>query len=345
VKIDASPFPLFFVSVYQGFVEIPAVVADVGQSIAAGLYMGATQQPWEPTWLSQTAQAAAQADAHGGGDAVMQLEFAHWNSFTPWGQQANLYNAGNSLVHGNPKPVGNMVGQALFLGALAEADAAVAGGEVVSGDNCFPAGTVIAAEHGPVTIESLRPGEQVWAYDFESGQWQLCPVRGRFERVYDGDLVTVCVSGGKVESTGDHPFWVLEGEALGTRPRPQHVAPDEIHNRTTTGRWVDARDLRTGDRLLLRSGEKVCVHGLEVRLDRLLVYNIHVADLQTYAVGPAQVLVHNRPPGGEPTRPSGRPTQIAPPGALPEADPPANAPRPVAPKPAPPPPPKPLGGG
>lgn len=95
-----------------------------------------------------------------------------------------------------------------------------------------------------------------------------------------------------VESTGHHPWWVVRGEGLGGRPQPEHV-PINPDGYDGGGRWVDAIDLRAGDVLLLRSGEQAAITGLVVRHARLPVYNFHVEELHCYAVGHAQILVHN----------------------------------------------------
>ncbi len=61
----------------------------------------------------------------------------------------------------------------------------------------------------------------------------------------------------------------------------------------TSGRWVDAGDVRVGDQLLLRDGRILPVEAIQHRSFRDKVYNFHVADLQCYAVGLSGVLVHN----------------------------------------------------
>ena len=105
-------------------------------------------------------------------------------------------------------------------------------------------------------------------------------------------MVAVTVAGEVIESTGHHPWWVVRGEALGERPQPEHVPGNPAAYRGE-GRWVDAIDLRVGDVLLLRSGEQAPVTSLVVRHARLPVYNFQVEDLHCYAVGHAQILVHN----------------------------------------------------
>lgn len=100
------------------------------------------------------------------------------------------------------------------------------------------------------------------------------------------------VAGEIIESTGHHPWWVVRGDGLAGRPQPEHV-PGNPPAYRGEGRWVDAIDLRVGDVLLLRSGEVAAITGLVVRHARLPVYNFQVEDLHCYAVGHAQILVHN----------------------------------------------------
>ncbi len=62
---------------------------------------------------------------------------------------------------------------------------------------------------------------------------------------------------------------------------------------TETGRWVEARDLRLGDELLLTGG-RACITGLATEDLDTTVYNIGVGEQHTYAVSEAGVLVHNK---------------------------------------------------
>jgi Pretoxin HINT domain len=107
-----------------------------------------------------------------------------------------------------------------------------------------------------------------------------------------GNLVSVTVAGEVIKSTGHHPWWVIRGEGLSGRPKPDHV-PGNPDGYGGSGRWVDAIDLRVGDVLLLRSGEHAAISSLVVHYTRLTVYNFHVEELNCYAVGIAQILVHN----------------------------------------------------
>lgn len=115
-----------------------------------------------------------------------------------------------------------------------------------------------------------------------------------FKHDYDGDVIVVGVAGTSFRATGNHPIWVVDGEALDQRTTPEH-APDAPTGSLLRGRWIEVRDLRVGDVLLLRGGEEKVVESLAVGQEALRVYNLEVAEDHTYAVGEAQVLVHNKP--------------------------------------------------
>ncbi len=171
---------------------------------------------------------------------------------------------------------------------------------------CFPAGTLVATDTGLKSIETIKANQKVWAYNFRTGDWSLCAVVRPLEHDYDGDLITLEVAGESIEATGNHPFWVIEGDGLAHRATPEYVPAEEPNNPTTPGRWVDARDLRVGDVLLRHGNKPARVTSVAARWERLRVYNLHVAELHTFAVGAGQVLVHNRANGPwPPTAPVG----------------------------------------
>lgn len=159
---------------------------------------------------------------------------------------------------------------------------------------CFVAGTPVSTANGLKSIETLEVGEQVWSYDFELSQWKLRPIEETMKHWYEGDLVTINIQGEEITSTGDHPFWVIEGDGLANRPEPKHVRSIESNNSMTPGRWVDARDLKEADVFLRRGGKPGRVETLIVRQDSTWVYNLHVEGLSNFAVGLQQWLVHNR---------------------------------------------------
>ena len=158
--------------------------------------------------------------------------------------------------------------------------------------NCFPAETLVSTEHGLRSIRSIQAADRVWAYDLVARAWRLCPVIGKYENHYDGDLISIALENETIESTPGHPFWVANGTALSERPRPEHIPLNNPAAREP-GRWVDAGDLRAGDLLLLKSGSLANVSRVAVRRVSLPVYNFQVAELSCYAVSPCEVLVHN----------------------------------------------------
>jgi hypothetical protein len=161
-----------------------------------------------------------------------------------------------------------------------------------AGFHCFPADTPVATELGSKPIQEVQGGDRVWAFDVVASEWKLCRVIETYRHEHDGTMVAATVAGEVVESTGHHPYWVVRGEALEGRPRPGHV-PGNPPAYRGEGRWVDSIDLRVGDVLLLRSREQVPITALVIRQARLPVYNFQVEDLHCYAVGHAQILVHN----------------------------------------------------
>ncbi|HEY1603621.1 MAG TPA: polymorphic toxin-type HINT domain-containing protein, partial [Pirellulales bacterium] len=158
--------------------------------------------------------------------------------------------------------------------------------------NCFPAGTPVSTADGLRPIETIKAGDMVWAFDLTSASWKLRPVLETYTFEHNGDLVTVTVNGEEITATDLHPFWVIEGEALESRPRPDHIE-EAPANAKVPGRWVDAKDLCLGDTLLLKDGRRLPVTALHVASASRMVYNLQVEDLHCYAVGTSETLVHN----------------------------------------------------
>jgi hypothetical protein len=164
-------------------------------------------------------------------------------------------------------------------------------------------GVAVAARHGDPprrfkNIEDVQAGERVWAYDVRSGAWSVKPVLRPLVHQYDGELVTLTVLGRKIEATINHPFWVTSGAELSRRPAAADVPVAERASLAGTGgeagRWVDAGHLRVGDVLVVSGGAFAAVEDLKYRRVRQPVYNLEVADLHTYAVSDAGVVVHNK---------------------------------------------------
>ncbi len=159
--------------------------------------------------------------------------------------------------------------------------------------NCFPSDTLVGTETGLRPMSQIGAGERVWAYDFDAGTWRLCEVECRHDANYDGPLVTLDVGVGEVTATAYHPFWVVEGQDLESRPALRHVEVSEDRGRSLPGRWVNSHDLREGDVVFLRGSGRVTVRRVRQRHEQTPVCNLTVKGLHTFAVGEMQILVHN----------------------------------------------------
>ncbi|WP_241826854.1 RICIN domain-containing protein [Streptomyces graminilatus] len=135
---------------------------------------------------------------------------------------------------------------------------------------CFPAGTKVATEHGPKSIEDIKVGDRVWSQDQVTGKKSLQPVLNLFHHTVDS-LVRINTADGQVEATDSHRFWVRERG------------------------WVEAGELRAGDTLEGRDGGSDQVLGTTVVNGSIEVFNFEVARNHTYYVyaGSTPVLVHN----------------------------------------------------
>ncbi len=158
---------------------------------------------------------------------------------------------------------------------------------------CFPAGTYVYTGSGLEEIQNLERGDLVYGWDRFSGLWEVQPVAQRQSHLYSGDIVAIETEYGTVTATGNHPFWVSEGEDLEDRPASQEV-PLAEQGLLDRGRWVAARELQVGDRVPTRNGSFETVTSLSSYNDTIRVYNITVEEVHTYAVGEIGYTVHNK---------------------------------------------------
>ncbi|WP_141714835.1 polymorphic toxin-type HINT domain-containing protein [Micromonospora mirobrigensis] len=141
----------------------------------------------------------------------------------------------------------------------------------------FAAGTkVLMANGDKEPIEKLKVGDEVLATDPETGATEPRPVT-KTHTNNDVDLtdLTVLVEGGGesvLKTTQHHPFWSADRQE-----------------------WVDAADLRVGERLRALDGSEVAVKSVRSYSGAEVMHDLTVADMHTYNVvsGRATVLVHN----------------------------------------------------
>jgi len=137
-------------------------------------------------------------------------------------------------------------GRARLAGEVGEGGAQSAGVATKQGAkliNCFPPGALVGTEAGLRPIAQVEAGQRVWAYDFQGGTWRQCVVECRHDAIYDGPLVTLDIGVGEVTATAYHPFWVVEGQDLESRPALRHVDVSEDRGESLPGRWVNSHDL------------------------------------------------------------------------------------------------------
>jgi hypothetical protein len=140
---------------------------------------------------------------------------------------------------------------------------------------CFPGDAKVATPHGLVAIASIHVGEQVLAEDPKTHKVEPERVQAVID---DGikPLMSVSLSdGSNLSVTTNHPFHVDSGPGI------------------TTPTWVQAGDLKVGDRLRTKSGKDVTVTALGYHTGYAHVYTLTVANDHDFFVGHTGVLVHN----------------------------------------------------
>lgn len=137
--------------------------------------------------------------------------------------------------------------------------------------NSFAAGTlVLMADGSKKRIEDIQPGDLVVAGDPQKGVERAEPVQyviigHGLKRLYD-----IQVDGEVIEATYNHPFWVVELQAFA---------------------W--AEDLVPGQHVLLADGRAPPIRAISHHEEITTVYNLSIANIHTFFVGPHGVLVHN----------------------------------------------------
>jgi hypothetical protein len=166
------------------------------------------------------------------------------------------------------------------------------------GGGCFPAGTPVLTAAGSRAIETIRPGTEVYGWDLAAKRWILAEVDEIHTHDYTGEMITIEAGTNVIRATGNHPFFILDGDGLSARPEPLDV-PASDRGTVGPGRWVEAGYLKTGDVLKSRIGERLVITKVLRHRENTLVYNIGIDGCHNYAVSPGGALVHNK--GGQET--------------------------------------------
>ncbi|MCK5201531.1 MAG: hypothetical protein KAR21_24425, partial [Spirochaetales bacterium] len=98
---------------------------------------------------------------------------------------------------------------------------------VWSGGGCFPPGTMVLTAGGPRRIEDVNQGTEVHSYNLSSREWTFAKVSKQGVYNYKGDMIFIQMGQVKIKATGNHSFFVIQGENLVTRPLPPEIPKEE----------------------------------------------------------------------------------------------------------------------
>ena len=136
---------------------------------------------------------------------------------------------------------------------------------------CFPIGTLVSTPDGPCTIESLRVGDKVWAYDFHSKSVIIRNILALY-RGSTNYWVDVYLDPGTLRATRRHPIWIESEQD-----------------------WVAAAELAPGMKVRLQDGRMPEVIRVELlpQKERQETYNLCIEEVNNFFASGLRVLVHN----------------------------------------------------
>ena len=159
---------------------------------------------------------------------------------------------------------------------------------------CFAPETSVATVGGPKAIRDIKIGDRVRSYDFEKSDWDYSEVTNTSTSQFSGKFVRVAIGGELVECTAYHPFWIISGEDLDSRPVPRELKRGEDEGLGTQGRWVNSHDLKVGDCVLAGESASLVVESITVSdVEHLDVCNLTISKTHVYTVGDSGAVVHN----------------------------------------------------
>lgn len=136
--------------------------------------------------------------------------------------------------------------------------------------NSFTPETLVHSEAGLVVIKDIKVGDKVLSYAEWNGEENYQIVTDIITNSKEYNLVLLTLESGEViESTDLHPFYIVG-----------------------TG-WVEAKDLKLGDPLYRGDKGSISIAKIKREQRTETVYNLSVANSNTYFIGEDKVLVHN----------------------------------------------------
>ena len=182
----------------------------------------------------------------------------------------------------------------VYNGVMIAANIAAIAINIVGVKQCFKEGTLVACldENGEEIqkpIESIAVGTLVLAYDEITGEKAYKPVV-QLSRNTTKEWYHIRMNGEEIVCTGGHPFYVLNADEDRKIVRYEGVSSDK------NGRWIEAKELKVSDKLLLSDGSYGIINSVAVETLKSpeTTYNFEVEDFHTYFVSDSNVLVHNK---------------------------------------------------
>jgi hypothetical protein len=160
---------------------------------------------------------------------------------------------------------------------------------------CFAAETIVHTCERMIPIESIEVGQNVKAFNFDSGSWICSKVQEVHRNLYSGNLYTVRTGESHFRATVGHPVFVVRGADLELRPWPRQLSLTAESHSFAFGRWVNTEDLLVGDVLIGVDGAEHAVSEITaINVIDEPVYNLTVEGHHSFAVGEQGLLVHNK---------------------------------------------------
>ena len=133
---------------------------------------------------------------------------------------------------------------------------------------CFPTGTLVKTPNGDKYIESLKIGDIVFAYDFESHKVVKRPII-KVHQNWTEYLVETQINSETITSTRQHQFWI------------------------ENSKWLSAENLQPGMKLFNLNCHNNLIENVKIEPKTSITYNFEVLENHNYFVGSIGILVHN----------------------------------------------------
>lgn len=146
-------------------------------------------------------------------------------------------------------------------------------GAITGGMNssyCFTKDTNVLTASGMVSIADINVGDLVYSFNEEDKNYSYQKVTQKLTNQVD-ETIQISTRSGYVESTLNHPYYTDVG-------------------------WVEAKDLKVGDKLVCDNGEYESITDIKkiAHIEPITTYNLAIENNHTYIVGEDHLIVHNK---------------------------------------------------